>query len=40
MLSVIDISTHQKNVNYQKVKDSGVKGVILRIGYTGYGVSK
>lgn len=40
MLSVIDISTHQKNVNYQKVKDSGVQGVILRIGYTGYGVSK
>lgn len=39
-LKFIDISTHQKNVNYQAVKDSGVQGVILRCGFTGYGAAK
>lgn len=35
-LKYIDISTFQKNVDYQQVKDDGVQGVILRIGHTGY----
>lgn len=39
-LKFIDISTYQKNVDYQKVKDDGVQGVILRCGYTGYGTAK
>ena len=36
----IDISTFQKNVDYKKVKNDGVKFAILRIGYTGYGAGK
>jgi len=39
-LKYIDISTHQKNVDYAKVKADGVQGVILRAGFTGYGSSK
>lgn len=39
-LKYIDISYYQQNVNYQAVKDSGVQGVILRVGYTGYGTGK
>ena len=34
---VIDISYYQGNVDYAKVKASGVEGVILRSSYTGYG---
>ena len=34
---VIDISSHQKSVDFVKVKASGVTGVIIRAGYTGYG---
>lgn len=33
----IDISTHQKGVNYAKVKADGIVGVLLRAGHTGYG---
>lgn len=40
MYTYIDISTHQKSVDYAKVKQAGVDAVILRIGYTGYGASK
>lgn len=39
-MKIIDISTYQKNVNYQAVKNHGVEGVILRVGYTGYGSAK
>ncbi|MBQ6067785.1 MAG: glycoside hydrolase family 25 protein [Clostridia bacterium] len=34
---VIDVSSHQKSVDFKKVKASGVTGVIIRAGYTGYG---
>ena len=34
---IIDISSYQKSVDFNKVKASGVTGVILRAGYTGYG---
>jgi GH25 family lysozyme M1 (1,4-beta-N-acetylmuramidase) len=37
MYKYIDISTYQKNVDYLSVKNDGVKGVILRVGHTGYG---
>lgn len=40
MYKVIDISTHQKNVDYQSVKNDGIEGVILRVGVTGYGYNK
>lgn len=36
---VIDISSYQRSVDFSKVKASGVTGVILRAGYTGYGSS-
>lgn len=36
MYKYIDISTHQKNVDYLSVKNEGVQGVILRVGHTGY----
>lgn len=36
---IIDISSYQKSVDFAKVKASGVSGVILRAGYTGYGVT-
>lgn len=35
----IDVSSHQKNINWEKVKDAGVDFVIIRIGYRGYGES-
>ena len=34
---VIDISSHQQSVDFTKVKASGVTGVVIRAGYTGYG---
>lgn len=34
---LIDISSFQKDVDFVKVKDSGITGVIIRAGYTGYG---
>ena len=36
---VIDISSYQRSVDFAKVKASGVTGVILRAGYTGYGAN-
>lgn len=35
MFKYIDISTHQKNVDYESVKNAGIHGVILRAGQTG-----
>lgn len=32
----IDISSHDKNVNWKKVKKGGIEFVILRVGYRGY----
>ena len=32
----IDVSEHQTAVDWQKVRDSGVEFVILRLGYRGY----
>lgn len=40
MKKAIDISSYQKNVNYEAVKNSGIEMVILRAGYTGYGTAK
>lgn len=34
-MKVIDISTFQRNVDYQKVKDGGIQGAIIRLGYSG-----
>ena len=36
----IDISTHQKDINFNKVKNAGVDFVIIRIGYRGYSEGK
>lgn len=36
----IDVSHHQKgNIDWQKVADSGVEFVIVRVGYRGYGIN-
>lgn len=35
----IDVSSHQKSINWDKVKSSGVEFAILRLGYRGYGES-
>ncbi|MBQ3408801.1 MAG: glycoside hydrolase family 25 protein [Clostridia bacterium] len=35
----IDVSSHQKNIDWDKVKEAGVEFAILRIGYRGYGES-
>lgn len=32
----IDVSYHQKEINWRKVKDAGVQFVIVRLGYRGY----
>ena len=37
---VIDVSFNQTNVNWNKVKNDGVKGVIVRCGFRGYGSGK
>lgn len=37
---IIDVSSWQENIDYAKVKNTGVKGVILRCGRTGYGTAK
>lgn len=36
MIRGIDVSKHNGNVNFEKVKQSGIGFVILRIGYRGY----
>lgn len=33
----IDVSTYQKTVDWQQVKDAGIQFVIIRLGYRGYG---
>ena len=33
----VDVSEHQKNIDWSKVKDAGVEFAILRLGYRGYG---
>ena len=35
----IDVSKYQSNINWNKIKKSGVSFVIIRIGYRGYGAS-
>ena len=35
-LSVIDVSEHQRNIDWKKVRSAGVSGAMIR---TGYGVS-
>ena len=40
MKKAIDISSYQIDVDYEKVKSSGIDMVILRAGYTGYGIEK
>ena len=37
---VLDISVHQGKVDFNKMKAAGVKGVIIRCGYTGWGSTK
>ena len=32
-LSVIDVSEHQGNINWEKVKNTGVVGAMIRTGY-------
>ena len=32
-LSVIDVSEHQRNINWEKVKSAGVVGAMIRTGY-------
>lgn len=32
----IDVSSHQKTIDWQKVADSGIEFVIIRVGYRGY----
>lgn len=34
-IKVIDISTYQRNIDYAKVKASGIQGAIIRLGYSG-----
>lgn len=36
---VIDVSTHNGNIDFKKVKAAGINNVIIRCGYTGYGKS-
>lgn len=37
---VIDVSKHQGTIDFNKIKEENLYGVILRCGYTGYGSSK
>lgn len=36
----IDVSTHQGNIDWKKVKADGVKFAIIRLGFRGYGTGK
>lgn len=40
MIQGIDVSYYQGNIDFKKVKNSGINFVIIRIGYTGYGTGK
>ena len=33
----VDVSVHQDNINWEKVKESGVDFAMIRLGYRGYG---
>ena len=35
MVKIIDISEHNGNIDFKKVKDHGIKGVIIRLGWIG-----
>ena len=39
-LKGIDVSEHQKDIDWQKVRDSGVDFAIIRVGYRGYSEGK
>ena len=39
MTKIIDVSEYQPNIDYAKVKATGIGGAILRCGYTGWGSS-
>lgn len=34
---LIDVSSHNGDINWEKVKASGIKGAMIRVGYRGYG---
>lgn len=34
---IIDVSSHNGNINWEKVKEAGIKGAMIRVGYRGYG---
>lgn len=40
MKKAIDVSYYQANINYEEVKNAGIEMAILRVGFTGYGISK
>lgn len=33
---IVDVSSYQNSIDWKKVYDAGIDGVILRVGYTGY----
>ena len=37
---IIDVSTHQKEIDWAKIKSQNVEGAILRVAYTGWGSLK
>ena len=34
---IIDVSSHNGDINWEKVKEAGIKGAMIRVGYRGYG---
>ena len=34
---LIDVSSHNGDINWEKVKGAGIKGAMIRVGYRGYG---
>lgn len=36
-VKMIDVSAYQGNVNWQQVADAGIEGVMIRLGFRGYG---
>lgn len=34
---IIDVSSHNGDINWEKVKGAGIKGAMIRVGYRGYG---
>lgn len=34
---LIDVSSHNGDINWEKVKEAGIKGAMIRVGYRGYG---